>query len=80
MVNYHLNITNWEVKMATAISGATIVNESSSEIVYRHVCDDCGHEERGTTSREPISSGQRLETSYRCDNCGQRQDLVIKGD
>jgi hypothetical protein len=76
---YHYHVIFIGGYMATAVIGAVILKEDSSSITYKEVCEDCGHQNSGSTERSQLDSCQRVETSFRCDRCGSRQDLIIKG-
>lgn len=65
--------------MATAMRGAIILEEDASSITYKEVCNDCGSEQGGSTTRSQLDSSQSVESAFRCFSCGNRQDLVIKG-
>jgi hypothetical protein len=62
---------------ASALSGAVIVSQDGTRMVYRKKCESCGHVEPGTTSGS-VPSGT-LRTSFVCSKCRSRQEIEIQG-
>lgn len=66
--------------MATAISGAGVINSDGMTMVYCYKCEKCGFVENNMThiSYAPDKFGS-LITKWRCIKCGASNDIIIKG-
>ena len=65
-------------KMPTAIQGAVIVNQSGQKIKYQQKCDKCGAVKPGAINTS-VGAHSSLNSSFRCNKCGNIQKIVIKG-
>ena len=64
---------------AVALSGAVIVSQTISQIVYKRKCEKCGDVSGSTTTTSSVSSGQTYGSQFKCFKCNNTQRIQIKG-
>lgn len=65
--------------MATAISGAIIIEESGGRMRYRQKCDKCGHSPPTVVIIGAPPGANKLTTTFKCPKCGNQQRVEIAG-
>lgn len=66
--------------MAVALSGAIIIKQEGTRIIYKKKCEKCGTVQSGSnTTSVSKSSSSTLTSSFRCIKCGNNQRIAIQG-
>lgn len=64
---------------AVALSGAVIVSDDGSRIVYKGKCENCGSVSTSTVNTSSVRKGQTYTSTYHCHKCKNAQRIQIKG-
>ena len=65
--------------MATAISGAVILEQNGGRMKYRQKCDKCGHSPNTAIAIGAPTGSHKLTTTFKCSKCGNQQRVEISG-
>lgn len=65
--------------MATAISGAVILEQQGGRMKYRQKCENCGHVATTTIQIGAPTGANIMRTTFKCSKCGNQQRVEIAG-
>ncbi len=65
--------------MATAISGAVIVEQDGRRMKYRQKCEKFGHVATTVIQIGAPMGSNKLTTTFKCSTCGNQQRVEIAG-
>ncbi len=75
----HCHHKQTTMAQAVALSGAVIISQEGSRLVYKGKCEKCGSISNSEVSTHSVSKGQTYGSTYHCHKCKNAQRIQIKG-